>query len=136
MFPFRSLTGQLISLDSLSCTYNHNRTHPMSSTQTTESDLRLRRSGDRGVQDLGWSTNRMTFSFADYHDPDWMRFGPLRVLIESHIDPNEGFAEHPHRHAEIVSYVTEGVLRHEDSFGHEADIRAGEMQLISAGAAA
>jgi len=105
----------------------------MSSKQTTESDLRLRRSGDRGVQDLGWSTNRMTFSFADYHDPDWMRFGPLRVLIESHIDPNEGFSEHPHRHAEIVSYVTEGVLRHADSFGHEADIRAGEMQLISAG---
>lgn len=94
---------------------------------------RIRRSGDRGLQDLGWSTNRMTFSFADYHDPDWMRFGPLRVLIESNIDPNEGFDEHPHRHAEIVSYVTEGVLHHEDSFGREADIRAGEMQVISAG---
>ncbi|PQJ27005.1 hypothetical protein BSZ35_18505 [Salinibacter sp. 10B] len=93
----------------------------------------MRRSGDRGLQDLGWSTNRMTFSFADYHDPNWMRFGPLRVLIESHIDPNEGFDKHPHRHAEIVSYVTEGILHHEDSFGREADIRAGEMQLISAG---
>lgn len=75
----------------------------------------------------------MTFSFADYHDPDWMRFGPLRVLIESQIDPHEGFDEHPHRHAEIVSYVTEGVLRHTDSFGHEADVEAGGMQLISAG---
>ncbi len=94
---------------------------------------RLRRSEDRGVQDLGWSTNYLTFSFAEYHDPDWMRFGPLRVLIESHIDPGEGFSEHPHRHAEIVSYVTEGVLRHRDSSGHEADITTGEMQLISAG---
>jgi redox-sensitive bicupin YhaK (pirin superfamily) len=75
----------------------------------------------------------MTFSFGDYYDPAWMRFGPLRVLIESHIAPNEGFDEHPHRHAEIVSYVTEGVLHHEDSFGRTADIRAGEMQLVSAG---
>lgn len=93
----------------------------------------IRRSEDRGVQELGWSTNYLTFSFADYHDPNWMCFGPLRVLIESHIDPGEGFSEHPHRHAEIVSYVTEGVLRHRDSAGHEANITAGEMQLISAG---
>lgn len=95
--------------------------------------LRLRPSEERGVQDLGWSTNYLTFSFADYHDPDWMGFGPLRVLIESHIEPHSGFSEHPHRHVEIVSYVTDGVLRHEDSFGHEADVGAGEMQLISAG---
>ncbi|MFB6231081.1 MAG: pirin family protein [Salinibacter sp.] len=104
-----------------------------SSPQTTESAPRIRRSDERGVQDLGWSVNRMTFSFADYYDPDWMRFGPLRVLIESRIDPNEGFSEHPHRHAEIVSYVTEGTLRHRDGNGHEADIGPGEMQLISAG---
>jgi redox-sensitive bicupin YhaK (pirin superfamily) len=99
----------------------------------TNAAPRVRRSDDRGRQDLGWSVNRMTFSFADYYDPDWMRFGPLRVLIESRIDPNEGFSEHPHRHAEIVSYVTEGVLRHTDSNGHEADVAAGGMQLISAG---
>ena len=104
-----------------------------SSPQPTASTPRLRRSDERGVQDLGWSVNRMTFSFADYYDPDWMHFGPLRVLIESRIDPNEGFSEHPHRHAEIVSYVTEGTLRHRDSNGHEADIGAGDMQLISAG---
>lgn len=103
------------------------------SLQPTESIPRIRRSTDRGVQELGWSTNRMTFSFADYYDPNWMRFGPLRVLIESRIEPNAGFPEHPHRHAEIVSYVTAGVLRHTDSFGHEADITIGEMQLISAG---
>jgi redox-sensitive bicupin YhaK (pirin superfamily) len=106
---------------------------PESTVDLTESTPRIRRSDERGVQDLGWSVNRMTFSFADYYDPDWMRFGPLRVLIESWIDPNEGFSEHPHRHAEIVSYVTQGVLRHRDSSGHEADIGPGEMQLISAG---
>lgn len=104
-----------------------------SSPTTTASTPRLRRSDERGVQDLGWSVNRMTFSFADYHDPDWMHFGPLRVLIESRIDPNEGFSEHPHRHAEILSYVTEGTLRHRDSNGHTADIGTGDMQLISAG---
>ena len=104
-----------------------------SSPTTTASTPRLRRSDERGVQDLGWSVNRMTFSFADYYDPDWMHFGPLRVLIESRIDPNEGFSEHPHRHAEILSYVTEGTLRHRDSNGHTADIGTGDMQLISAG---
>jgi len=101
--------------------------------QTTASTPRLRRSDERGVQDLGWSVNRMTFSFADYYDPDWMHFGPLRVLIESRIAPNEGFSEHPHRHAEIVSYVTKGTLQHRDSNGHVADIGPGDMQLISAG---
>ena len=106
---------------------------PESTVKTTESPPGIRRSDERGRQDLGWSVNRMTFSFADYYDPDWMRFGPLRVLIESRIAPNEGFSEHPHRHAEIISYVTEGVLQHRDSNGYEAEIKRGEMQLISAG---
>ena len=97
------------------------------------SQLCLRPSEERGVQDLEWSTNYLTFSFADYHDPNWMGFGPLRVLIESHIDPTSGFPRHPHRNVEIISYVTEGTLRHADSFGHEADIQSGEMQVISAG---
>lgn len=106
--------------------------HETQPTKGTEG-LRIRRSEDRGLQDLGWSENRMTFSFADYYDPDWMRFGPLRVLIESRIQSHSGFSKHPHRHVDIVSYVTSGVLRHQDSFGHEADISEGEMQLISAG---
>lgn len=63
-----------------------------------------------------------------------MSFEPLRGLIVSHIGGNEGFSEHPHRHAEILSYVTEGTLRHADSKGHEEDISAGEIQLISTGA--
>lgn len=107
----------------------------MTETELTDEtfDLRLRRSEERALQDLGWSRNHLTFSFADYHDSDWMGFGPLRVLIESHIDPNEGFSEHPHRNVEIISYVTSGELQHRDSYGHEASISEGEMQLISAG---
>lgn len=105
----------------------------MISEITSTPTRRIRRSDERALQDLGWSRNWLTFSFADYHDPDWMGFGPLRVLIESHIEPHSGFPEHPHRNVEIISYVTEGALRHRDSFGHEATITEGEMQLISAG---
>lgn len=101
--------------------------------QATATRPRIRRSEDRHLQDLGWSRNRMTFSFAEYQDPDWMGFGPLRVLIESHFDPHSGFPEHPHRDAEILSYITEGVLRHRDSSGYESDLMRGDMQLISAG---
>ena len=95
--------------------------------------LRLRRSDERGYEDFGWTDNWMTFSFADYRDPNWMHFGPLRVMVENHIQPHEGFSAHPHRDVEIVTYVSSGVLTHGDNRGHEAHIEAGEMQLISAG---
>jgi hypothetical protein len=62
-----------------------------------------------------------------------MHFGPLRVMVENHIQPHEGFSAHPHRDVEIVTYVSSGTLTHEDSFGHTAEITAGEMQRISAG---
>lgn len=75
----------------------------------------------------------MTFSFSDYHDPEWMNFGPLRVIVENHIQPRNGFQAHPHRDAEIVTYVSAGTLTHEDSFGHKAGVTAGGMQAISAG---
>ena len=105
----------------------------MTNAQTLSRPFHRRRRENRGVQDLGWSTNRMTFSFSDYHDPDWMGFGALRVLIESEIDPHEGFSMHPHRNVDILSYVVNGTLRHRDSEGHKTDITPGEMQLIRAG---
>lgn len=95
--------------------------------------LRLRRSDERGFEDFGWTDNWMTFSFANYHDPEWNHFGPLRVMVENHIQPHEGFSAHPHHDVEIVTYVSSGTLTHEDSFGHKAGITAGEMQRISAG---
>jgi redox-sensitive bicupin YhaK (pirin superfamily) len=106
------------------------------STNAASSDaptLRLRRSDERGYEDFGWTDNWMTFSFADYHDPDWVHFGPLRVMVENHIQPHEGFSAHPHRDVEILTYVSSGILTHGDDEGHEAHIEAGEMQLISAG---
>jgi quercetin 2,3-dioxygenase len=95
--------------------------------------LRLRRSQERGFEDFGWADNFLTFSFGGYRDPVWNNFGPLRVMIENHIQPRSGFPTHPHRDAEIVTYVAAGTLTHRDSMGHEAAITAGEMQHISAG---
>lgn len=95
--------------------------------------LRLRRSHERGFEDFGWTDNWMTFSFAGYRDPEWVNFGPLRVMVENHIQPHSGFPAHPHRDVEVLTYVVSGTLTHSDSFGHRAEITAGEMQLISAG---
>ncbi|MES3630943.1 MAG: pirin family protein [Longimonas sp.] len=95
--------------------------------------IRLRRSDERGFEDFGWTDNWMTFSFANYHDPEWVHFGPLRVMVENHIQPHEGFGAHPHRDAEILTYVSSGTLTHGDNQGHTAEVSAGEMQLISAG---
>ncbi len=107
----------------------------MATTQTTSASptIRLRRSADRGFEDFGWTDNWMTFSFSEYRDPQWMNFGPLRVIVENHIQPRTGFPTHPHRDMEIVTYVSAGTLTHEDSFGHKAGVTAGEMQAISAG---
>jgi redox-sensitive bicupin YhaK (pirin superfamily) len=95
--------------------------------------IRLRRSQERGFEDFGWTDNHMTFSFGGYRDPIWNNFGPLRVMIENHIQPRSGFPTHPHRDAEIVTYVAAGTLTHRDNMGHQAAITAGEMQHISAG---
>lgn len=94
---------------------------------------RLRRSQERGYEDFGWADNWMTFSFSRYHDPNWIRFGPLRVMVENHIQPHGGFSPHSHRDVEVLTYVVAGTLSHRDSFGHQAQVQAGEMQLISAG---
>jgi redox-sensitive bicupin YhaK (pirin superfamily) len=95
--------------------------------------IRLRRSKERGFEDFGWTDNYLTFSFGGYRDPVWNNFGPLRVMIENHIQPRSGFPTHPHRDAEIVTYVAAGTLTHRDNMGHQAAITAGEMQHISAG---
>ncbi|MGB6943772.1 MAG: pirin family protein [Bryobacteraceae bacterium] len=111
----------------------------MPTQQATQPDailtpaIRLRRNQERGFEDFGWTDNYLTFSFAGYRDPVWNNFGPLRVMIENHIQPRSGFPRHPHRDAEIVTYVAAGTLTHRDNMGHQAAITAGEMQHISAG---
>jgi redox-sensitive bicupin YhaK (pirin superfamily) len=93
----------------------------------------IHRSDSRGVAEHGWLHSRHTFSFSNYHNPDRMGFGKLRVLNDDIVDPGMGFGTHPHSNMEIVSIPLSGTLRHQDSMGNKHTIRSGEVQVMSAG---
>lgn len=84
-------------------------------------------------RDHGWLDTRFHFSFADYHDPERMSWGKIRVWNDDLIAPKSGFPPHPHRDMEIVTFVRTGAITHKDSMGNTGRTGAGDVQVMSAG---
>jgi redox-sensitive bicupin YhaK (pirin superfamily) len=95
--------------------------------------INIRRSNERGGGDYGWLNTRHSFSFDQYYDPRFTNFRSLRVINEDWVAPGQGFPLHPHRDMEIITYVLEGGLQHNDSMGNGSIIRPGDGQRMSAG---
>jgi len=90
-------------------------------------------SGELFLADHGWLKSRFHFSFAEYYNPKNVHFGVLRVLNDDIVQPGTGFPEHPHENMEIISYIVEGELTHQDSMGNKRTLGRGDIQYMSAG---
>src|SRR5450755_2927430 len=88
---------------------------------------------ERGQVNLGWLESFHSFSFGQFHDPEKVHFGALRVVNDDMIAGGGGFGTHPHDNMEIVTIPLEGNLAHKDSTGNEGIIRKGDVQIMSAG---
>ena len=95
--------------------------------------IELRPFDKLGGADHGWLKAKHHFSFASHHDPDNMGHGSLRVWNDDEIAPNTGFPPHPHANMEIITYVREGAITHQDSLGNKGRTEAGDVQVMSAG---
>lgn len=101
--------------------------------KTSGLTIRARPSQQRGKADHGWLKTFHTFSFAQYHDPRYESFGPLRVINEDRVAPGEGFGTHSHSEFGIFSYIVNGELEHRDSMGNVEIMRRGDLQMTEAG---
>ena len=93
----------------------------------------MRPADDRFHSQLNWLDSWHSFSFGGHQDPNWMGFGPLRVINDDTIAAGQGFGMHPHRDMEIITVMVDGDLTHADSMGNSEVLRAGEVQRMSAG---
>ncbi|MEE2526471.1 pirin family protein [Hyphobacterium sp. HN65] len=82
---------------------------------------------------IDWLNAKHHFSFGEYHDPSRMGWGALRVWNDDEIQPQTGFPPHPHADMEIITYVRNGAITHEDSLGNKGRTVAGDVQVMSAG---
>lgn len=95
--------------------------------------IEVRPFGSLGGANHGWLDARHHFSFADYHDPARLHWGGLRVWNDDVIAPRSGFPPHPHANMEIITYVRQGAITHQDSLGNRGRTAAGDVQVMSAG---
>jgi redox-sensitive bicupin YhaK (pirin superfamily) len=95
--------------------------------------LRKIESENMGSSNLGWLKSKFHFSFAEYYNPNNIQFGVLRVINDDLIEPHTGFGTHPHQNMEIISYVVNGDLTHQDSMGNKNTVTRGHVQYMSAG---
>lgn len=109
-------------------------THPdPNNTKNLAEGFTVRKADARGHADFGWLKSAHSFSFGNYYDPDFIHYGSLHVINDDYVDANKGFPTHPHKDAEIFSYILEGALSHKDSLGNSSTVKAGGVQYMSAG---
>jgi quercetin 2,3-dioxygenase len=100
---------------------------------TATNSTTVRRAEDRGKTELRWLHGRHSFSFGRYYDPNNLGYRSLRVINDDIVEPVSGFGEHGHDNMEILTWVLEGTLHHQDSTGSNGDLRPGELQAMTAG---
>ena len=95
--------------------------------------MKIRYSKERGHSEESWLKSKHSFSFANYQDSNWNNFGPIQVINEDWIAADSGFGMHPHRNMEIITIMLKGELTHKDNIGNEYVLKAGEVQVMTAG---